>query len=301
MNMRTFLIIAATFLSCTFGVRAQEISYPEVVRDLVVLQGASFKVRYSPGQEERARDMAALCEGAMVFMEAHLSFRPVVELLVLSPSEWSTYTSFPVYGMPHPVNDSVLVMAAEDNAFWSGFLPDISELPAELAQQMRDAYGTKEGTLSAQPFFDLLVLHELAHLYHGQYPVRMPRLWLYEYFANVFLHTYIAETEPQRLAALTVFPRMVVANGTEGFDFTSLAQLETYYDLIAKQHPKNYGWYQCKWHQAAADAYDREGPAVLRRLWDCFQGPESEVSDAQLVQLLRDRAGTSVAEVMTKW
>jgi hypothetical protein len=237
----------------------------------------------------------------MAFMDPRLSFRPVVELLVLSPSEWSTYTNFPVYGMPHPANDSVLVMAAEDNPFWRGFLPDITGLPPELAQQVRDAYGTTEGALSAQAFFDLLVLHELAHLYHNQRPVRMPRLWLNEFFANVFLHTYIAEMEPRRLAALTVFPRMVVANGSEGFDFTTLSQLEANYDLIAQQHPKNYGWYQCRWHCAAASVYDSGGAFVLVDLWSAFTEPTGQLDDDQLADHLRRQIHPSVSDVLTKW
>lgn len=37
-------------------------------------------------------------------------------LLVLSEADWSKYTDFPVYGMPH-YNDNMLVVASEDNDF----------------------------------------------------------------------------------------------------------------------------------------------------------------------------------------
>ena len=74
--------------------------------------------------------------------------------------DWSAHTAFPVYGMPHPVRDTTLVLAAEDNDFWRSFVPDTAQLPGDLVIQVRSAYGTPDGGLSMQPFFDLLVLHE---------------------------------------------------------------------------------------------------------------------------------------------
>ena len=44
-----------------------------------------------------------------------------------------------------------------------------------------------------------------------------------ELFCNILLHTYIAENEPEQLSALTVFPQMVIAGGTDGFVYTSLS------------------------------------------------------------------------------
>lgn len=296
--MRKNLSIALAFVCSGLSSYAQDAPKP---RPLEQLTGFSFPVWYSPGHVDRARDMAMLCERTMVYMDGSLAFRPAMQLKVLAEQEWSAHTGFPVYGMPHPVNDTVLVLAAEDNAFWRSFIPDLSQLPPDLVAQVRNAYGTVDGGLSMQPFFDLLVLHELGHLYHLQKPVVLPRLWLSELFANVFLHTFIAEEEPQRLAALTVFPRMVVARGTEGFAFTTLEQLEANYTLITKEHPTNYGWYQCKWHCAAADIHEHAGANALRAYWDCFYMQRGPMDDAALARLLSGSVHPSVAAVMTNW
>lgn len=271
------------------------------VNALQRLDGFSFTVLYSAGHEERARAMAQLCERTMVCMDGRLDFIPALQLKVLAQVDWSAHTAFPVYGMPHPVRDTTLVLAAEDNDFWRSFVPDTAQLPEDLVIQVRSAYGTPDGGLSMQPFFDLLVLHELAHLYHLQRPVDFPRLWLGELFANVFLHTFIAAERPDLLPALTVFPRMVVARGTQDFQFTTLPELEANYELIASQHPTNYGWYQCRWHSAAASIYDRGGAIVLRKFWEGFTLPNGKLDDAALAELLREKVHPSVAEVMTMW
>lgn len=269
--------------------------------ELQHLDGFAFAVYHSAGHEERARTMAQLCERTMVYMDGQLDFRPALVVKVLAPADWSAHTDFPVYGMPHPLRDTVLVLAAEDNAFWRSFMPDPTQLSEELAGEMRKAYATPDGGASIQAFFDLLVLHELAHLYHLQKPVDFPRSWLGELFANVFLHTFIAEERPDLLLALTVFPRMVVANGTQGFQFTTLQELESNHALIATQHPRNYGWYQSRWHSAAASIHDAGGAGVLRRYWEAFSLPLGKVDDAVLAETLRSKVHPSVAEVLTKW
>jgi hypothetical protein len=118
---------------------------------------------------------------------------------------------------------------------------------------------------------------------------------------NVFLHTFIAGERPDLLPALTGFPRMVVARGTQGLQYTTLPELEANYELIASEHPTNYGWYQCRWQSAAASIYDSGGAVVLRKFWRAFTGPEGKLDDASLADMLRGMVHPSVADVLTKW
>lgn len=298
--MRT-LLLPCLFLLNFLHISAQDSTSTQPSNALVALEGFSFPVWHSAGQAPRAQEMARLCERAMYYMDSVLQFRPAMELKVLSAADWSAHTSFPVYGMPHPVDERILVLAAEDNPFWRSFIPDLSQLPPDLATEVRSVYGMAYGGLSMQPFFDLLVLHELGHLYHLQKPVKFGRAWLGELFANVFLHTFIAERETERLGALIVLPSMVVERGTEGFSFTTLSQLEENYALITNEHPTNYGWYQCKWHSSAANIYDQGGVDALRNYWSCFAVPREKLDDAALVLLLREQVHPCVAKVMTEW
>src|SRR5690606_28679176 len=200
---------------------------------------------HSQGQEERAKEIIPRVEKALAFHQQLVYFKPEVIVLILSKDDWSNYTKFPVYGMPHYNDDKTLIVAAEDNEFWHSFLPPLEQLPAELRQQVEDAYRMPGGRISMQPFFDLLALHELGHAFHMQGGLQMQRQWMGELFCNILLHAYIAENEPGQLPALTVFPNMVISNGTSEYQFTSLHDIEERYEEIGQQHAKNYGWYQC--------------------------------------------------------
>ena len=287
------LISLLLLMGCSFVGRSQ-------FQELDSLDIKSLKIYYSKGHKTRATEMASRMQDCIQFADTILHYRPVVTLLILSPVDWPRYTKFPVYGMPHYSNDFTLVVASENNAFWKSFIPPLTELPAELAAMVRKAYSEKDGQLSMQPFFDLLALHELAHAYHRQASLNMQRKWMGELFCNVFLHTYIAERQPQLLPALTVFPNMVVAGRSKSYTFTTLDQFESNYAEIASKHAKNYGWYQCRLHVAAATIYDAGGKLVLPKLWTMLQD-KTYKDDQELAKELGTKVHTSIADVMLKW
>jgi len=68
---------------------------------LNLLEGHNTKTHFSNGSKEQAETMATRCDSVLSFYKSILSFEPTVTLLVLSPTDWSTYTNFPVYRMPH--------------------------------------------------------------------------------------------------------------------------------------------------------------------------------------------------------
>jgi hypothetical protein len=174
-------------------------------------------------------------------------------------------------------------------------------LPADLRGKVEAAYRDKQGNLSMQPFFDLLAIHELGHAFHMQAALTMQRKWMGELFVNILLHTFIAENEPGALPALTVFPQMVIAGGSAGFKFTTLADVHEKYGEIGQHHPRNYGWYQCRWHAAAAGIYDTGGKMVGRKLWDALKSKKEILTDDQLVGFLEKTADKTVADVMRNW
>ncbi|RYE14560.1 MAG: hypothetical protein EOP51_27950 [Sphingobacteriales bacterium] len=222
--------------------------------------------------------------------------------MILAPGDWGNYAAKgAVYGMPHYTTNQTLIVASEDNPFWKSFTPPIDKLPPALAAQLIKAYTDKSGNLSMQPFFDLLAIHELAHAYHNQAGLTMQRRWMGEFFANLMLHTYIAEQEPELLPALTLFPQLVISQGTQGFTFTTLTDFEDKYDDIARQNPRNYGWYQCKLHAAAADVYNAGGSDVIKKLWVALKKDKTKLNDADLIALFTEDVHQSVADVQLKW
>ncbi|MBX2992829.1 MAG: hypothetical protein KF749_16885 [Bacteroidetes bacterium] len=282
-----------TLLVCSLTRVAAE--QPE--SELRELTGHPFKVYFSPGHEERAGAIATRTTRALNYVGGLAGFFPEVTLYILSPEHWSTYGTFPVYGMAH-YDKERLIVAAEDNDFWRSFLPPLEQLPADLAKQIKRAYTTESGTLSMRAFFDLLALHELGHAFHSQGGLKMQRLWMQELFCNIMLHTYIAENEPEDLPALEVFPEMVVASGAEGFLFTTLAQFEERYDNM---DPRNYGWYQCRLHVAAKHIYEAGGTDAFVRLWHALKEQKEKLGDEEFALFLERNVHARAAQVQTAW
>ncbi len=268
---------------------------------LQALEQTTITTYYSKGFQPRATAISKRVEKAIRFHRQLVNFQPTVTLLVLSAADWSSYTTFPVYGMPHYNNAQTLIVAAEDNPFWKSFLPPPDQLPAALRTQIETVYRNSNGEISMEGFFDLLALHELGHAFHQQGGLQMQRKWMGELFCNILLHTYIAEEEPGQLPALTVFPRMVISAGSKEFKYTSLQELEEHYEEIGKMHAKNYGWYQCRWHAAAGDIYAAAGKELVPTLWKALQQQQEKLTDADLLHFLDSAVHTSIAAMMRNW
>jgi hypothetical protein len=264
------------------------------------LPQAEFSAYSSKNYEQQSEQISNRLANALRYHEMLLDFKPTITLLLLSEADWSTYTTFPVYGMPHYTNEKTLIVAIEDNPFWKSFVPPLDQLPADLADQIRKAYMVN-GALTMQPFFDLLAIHELGHAFHIQGELTMQRKWMGELFCNIFLHTYVAEQEPGSLPALTVFPNMVVAAGAREYKYTRLQDIEERYNEIGQQHAKNYGWFQSRWHAGAGKIYDAGGDEVFVKLWKALKKQKENLSDADFISYLEKNAHKELADFIRNW
>jgi hypothetical protein len=267
------------------------------------LPGHHTRIYFSKGADIRANYIAGLVDSAYSYYTKLLNFSPEVELLVLSEADWKTYTNMPVVGMPHydNTNNRKLVVAAGDNPLWRSFLPPLDRMDSVTAKRVREVYTMADGTLSMAAFFDLLAVHELAHAYHMQAGVKMQRQWMAELFVNMMLHNFVATYRPDLLPALTVFPQMVLGQGSAQYKFKQLHDIEDHYQEIGGKYPKNYGWFQCRWHIAAGEIYDKAGDKAAVRLWNILRQTKNKLDDAGLSSLLKKKVHKSVASVMDDW
>lgn len=293
--MRQFFLLALILALSIFSTLAQ----PSSIDSLVHFKSAHLQVYHSKGRASRANEIVPRVEKAMTWYANHYGFRPRVRLLILTETDWPHYTSFPVYGMPHYDDKETLVVAADDNDFWQKNLPDLSAFPDSLAQAARRVYGDDGSGMKS--FFDLLALHELGHAFHFQAGLQVQRLWMGELLVNMMLHCYVAELESEQLAALTLFPRLVVIRGSKGFPFHSLQQLQDNYELIGKEHPYNYAWYQCRWHKAAAELYDAYGCELVKKTWNWLKQKERIQNDEALIHFFEKGGLTGLADLMRNW
>lgn len=301
--MKTLFNTLVFLFLCSLTAAQVSATAESVDLQLERLEGTSQTYFYSPQHHSRAEAIAAFLENAARFFQQELGFTPHTELYILAPEDWQQVAAPPlkeVYGFPHNIDEVRLAVAAEDNDFWRSFLPAVAGLAPELAGRVRQAYGKADGSFSMMPFFDLLALHELGHSYSSQAGLKMQRHWMGELFVNLMLHTYIAEERPELLPALEVFPGMVVAAGTDEFEFTGLADFERLYSSMG-MGPKNYGWYQSKLHLAAGDIYRAAGKEALTRLWAALKAHQEEMTDEELAAMLEREVHPSVAEVLLQW
>ena len=84
-------------------------------------------------------------------------------MLVLAETDWASRTETPLYGLPNASNGT-LVVAGTEAPFWGQLIDMVAEpdLP-ELAR----VYGNgDDGAIRLGPFFDLVAVHEVAHIFH---------------------------------------------------------------------------------------------------------------------------------------
>lgn len=256
---------------------------------------------FSKGSEEKAKKISALCSRAISYFEKLLNFKPDVDVLVLTATDWKDHTNFPVYGMPHYTGKETLIVASDDNPFWKSFIPAEENISPALMSKVRDVYKNDKGMLSMEAFFELLVIHELGHAFLQQAGISMQRKWLAEFYPNLMLHSFVAETDPGKLPALTLFPEIVLGGGKNEYAFTTLQQLESNYQLIATQHPNNYGWYQSRWHKGAADVYDAGGEILLLKFWNAFRLTKTEIKDEDLADFLEVHIHPAMGNFFRNW
>lgn len=265
------------------------ISFAQTFDSLKKLEGVAPKVYYSNNAKERAIAIAGHVAKAETYFQKAFKVQPDYILLVLSPADWKKYAHpQAIYGIPHYLPDGRLVVAAENNDFWKRNTPPVDKLPEAWAHKLKQTYTDKDGVINLTGAFDLLAVHELGHAFQKAAGMVKQRSWLNELLCNVLLHTYLAENDPQSLPLITVFTQASVASfPPERLKYTKLEDFETRYNELAKNHPDNYGWYQCRFHIAAGDIYDNGGVAAMNSLWTSLLAQKEKLDDAGLETLLK--------------
>ena len=156
-------------------------------------------------------------------------------------------------------------MVAGTNApFWSEFVALADD---QGRRDLAPIYGSPGGSLDFSPFFDLIAVHEIAHLFH-QGVVIFPRLWLAEFFANLCLHAFVERHEPESLATLLTLPEVGTRIPATALEYRTRNEFERVY---ASMSGPNYAWYQFRLQLAARDLYRAAGETAIPRLFEAFR------------------------------
>jgi hypothetical protein len=274
---------------------------------LEILDGFPFPVYSSRGGSDRARTVATRCEKALGWLASHLKMPPTPPLFVLGREDWQRIALMPQYGLPH-VSRTRIIMGQEPSDIWHTIAdtvePDLSDASR---RHLRDVYGTPPD-LGA--FADLLVTHELTHLADNPgwldkwvpgsetFWGNTPRvLWFVELFANLGLHGYICEREPDHIPELEAFFEVVWETAPTRWPITELHRMHES-ATAADAETTNYVWFEFGLQKLAKHLWEECGATALKHISATLHGPI--LNDDQLVAVL-DELDPTVADSVRSW
>ena len=294
--MRAFLSILIICLSI--------LSYAQSYPNLNYSETGSINLFYSDKVDDDAHFIAMMTQEANLFYANTFGDLGIeVNLLVLNPTDWQQHAiKGSIYGMPHfKSSENAIIVAAEDNPFWKVQLPDVNTIKAPHKDLLKLTYTMQDGSMSARNFFDLLAIHELAHLWSQRGKRAIQRLWLEEMFCNLALHTFIEEERSEWVGALTDLPSYHALNEEVKMKYTTLESFEADYNKIALEAPQNYGWYQFRFHHAARLIYNQGGKEVIKKLWDFLGKYKDKLSDVELKDKLAKEVHPYFKTLLEGW
>lgn len=237
----------------------------------------------SEGLETAAASIGRIASDSYEYLAELLDRRPAAQVLVLSEDDWSRKSEVSLYGLPN-AGDGTLTVAGSEAPFWA----DLAEMVAdEDRPELAASYGQPDGQLRFGPFFDLVAVHEVGHLFH-QGVVHFPRLWLAELFANLCLHAWVELRASESIATLLTLPRLAARMAPEAWEYRTWDDFERAYTAMPGP---NYVWFEFRLQLLAADLYERGGEDTVRRLFNAFR-----LDNDSLAAILREDVDPVLAD-----
>lgn len=262
------------------------------VQGLEPLAGFPFPVFASPGGAERARLVAERANRTVTWLDHAVGMPETPPLFVLGPDDWDKVATIPLYGMPHVESDRIVV-GQQPAPFWNAVIGAIvGHVEGGDLRRLHDVYGNP---IDAGLFADLLVAHELTHLGHGETWSPGPvAFWLGELVANLGLHGYVTEVEPDQSTRLTTIFEVTWAAPNDHWRVRDLAHMEQ----GLEGDGSNYVWFEFGLQVLAKRLWETTGVAALQRLVGAVRGPE--LGFDEVVKLL-DELDPAVARSIRDW
>jgi hypothetical protein len=244
-----------------------------------VLDGYGFQVLVSPGKRTRGAAVAERCRRVLDFLAHVFGERPPFSLYVAGPDDWDRVAYVPLYGMPHAVGERV-VTSTKPAAFWDEYARALlSDLTPGDQERLHAVYD--DPPRLGERFADLVVAHELAHLFHefdeSTGRTDFPRLWVAELFANIGFHGYIAQVEPDQLPVLETICQLTWG-ARDSWPVRTLNRME---DGLA-DGPLNYLWFEFRLLVVAKSIWEAGGVRALRSFHSTLRRPD--LSDDEVLE-----------------
>ncbi|WP_424636823.1 hypothetical protein [Embleya sp. AB8] len=228
---------------------------------MATLDGFGVAVRYSPGARERAAVVAGRVDRAAAWLTEGLGFAPRIRLSVADAADWDSVATVPLYGTPQGSGEDLRV-AADDGWFGADLYAAIRpHLGAEPAAALRAVFGEPP---ALRPYFDLVAVHELTHLFQDQAWPGYPGMWIAELHADLAMVGYAHRVEPELLPVLRAFTATVDELPAEVTLLRELADMDRSFEHGAI----NFAWFHFNLTRAAERLWAAEGMEALRGLYE---------------------------------
>ncbi|MGW1530368.1 hypothetical protein [Streptomyces sp. NPDC002159] len=261
---------------------------------LEVLDGFPFPVFVSPGGALQGRIVAERAERTLGWLKRAVTLPKTPPLFVVGPEHWDQVAEIPLYGMPHVDLDRIVV-GLQPAAFWPAVVNAIMPvIDAAGLKRLRRVYG--DG-IDLAPFADLLVSHELSHLTHLEADWESEpsvAFWLSELAANLGLHGYVHEVEPEHAATLETAFEVTWAAPNGHWRVRDLLAME---DSL-NGDGSNYVWFEFGLQVLAKRLWQTTGVMALQRVVAALRGPS--LGFDQVVELLTE-LDPSVSAAVLFW
>jgi hypothetical protein len=264
----------------------------------------SVPVYVSPGDEVRARAIAERTERTLGWLSSLFEMPALPPLFVLDVGDWDRIALIPQYGLAH-VNRTRIVIGQKQSGLWTRIRDSVwSDLSPADRRRLQDVYGIPP---DFSRFADLVVSHELTHLAdrpswadpqgggRRSWGAEEPRLlWFAELFANLGLHGYVVEREPESLPVLETIFEVIGGITSTRWSFRRLNEM---YDSVATpgMDGTNYLWYEFRLQILAKRLWESSGTPGFQEMHRLLHGPvlqDEEIFDelAAMDQTVADQA-----------
>ncbi len=239
--------------------------------------------------------MAERAERALHWLATLFGPEPTPPLYVVGPEDWNRVARVPVYGLPHTFPDRTVV-STTPASFWRDYTDVLNPLLTEAGTVgLLDVYGDPPD-LGAE-FPDLLVVHELTHLYHAYDEATdttdFPRLWLAELFANIGLYGYVTEVEPAKLPLVEAISHASYSAGPQPWTVQDLNHMAA----SLAEGPLNYCWFEFMLIRLAQQIWELGGSAAFAQVHDTLRKP---LTDDEILSRLAD-IHPDIAATVRQW
>ncbi|NMO50789.1 hypothetical protein HH310_06225 [Actinoplanes sp. TBRC 11911] len=261
------------------------------VQGLTPVAGFPFPVFTSAGGAERARMVAERAARTIAWLDRVVGLPETPPLFVLGPDDWDKVATTPLYGMPHVETDRIVV-GQQPAPFWNAVIGTVvGHVEGGGLRRLHDVYGNP---IDIGLFADLLVAHELTHLTDREWAPGPVGFWLGELVANLGLHGYVTEVEPEQTMRLTTIFEVTWSAPNDHWPVRDLAHMEK----GLEGDGSNYVWFEFGLLVLAKRLWETAGAKALQRLVGAMRGPE--LGFDEVVKLL-DELDPAVGQAIRNW